>query len=854
MNRFALVALLAAATLSAAHPAAASAPTLFAEESITISGSDNGFCGVAHSNGDVKVTGSDNLVSGPFEYVGSFHGNHNNAVTPTQAARAPMPTPAHDLAYYRALAQASGTYFSGDATLPATPSGLVFAEGDIRFNGNGVTASVTFVSARGMVSLGGPRNALRPAIDALLFFAAAGDADITGSHSTYDGGLYAPAGAFARHGTDDSNVLGPVVARTISWSGSRNHLGGECCAEASDCRPATACDIATCGTGTCTYTSLDGCIPCAADADCNDQSSCTTDTCQAGRCTFAPVTDGAACGDSTVCNGAETCRGGTCTAGTALDCNDQNACTTDACDPVTGCTHTPVTCDDQNAGTLDACLPASGCTHTPVDCDDRNPCTTDTRDPVTGCVHTNVADGTACGDSNTCNGAETCRAGTCTAGTPLDCNDQNACTTDACDPVTGCTHTAVTCDDQNAGTLDACLPTSGCTHTPIDCDDRNPCTTDTRDPVTGCVHTNVPDGAVCGDATVCNGIETCQVGTCTAGAAPNCDDQNACTTDSCAPVTGCQHTPIDDCRTCTTTADCNDSDGCTADSCDGGACRFTETPGCVRCTTAADCPPPDSCTAALCLAEGACTTEPKPACGACQTASDCDDQNACTTDECTAGSCMRTEAPSCTPCATDQDCNDQDTCTADTCAAGKCSTATLDPCPGPTPPPSEACGDCQDNDGDGLIDLDDPDCCPVTMPLTLQRVKLAPDAKRGDKLVLVSSYTPAPGFDPLAQDTSLQIMDHDGQIFCADIASDHWMPMGKRAITFWDRKGAYANGLSDGRFKNMGNGNVLFRTHGRRVTLRSPMNDRVRITVRVGAQCAQANTSLRPTKTGLALP
>jgi len=786
-----------------AVPSSAATVTLFAEQSITISGSNNEFCGSAHSNGNVRITGNDNVVSGPFEYVGSFHQNSNNSATAVETGAKPLPAPAHDLAYYRARAQREGTYFPGNADLGVV-SGLIFAEGDMHLSGSGTTGTVTFVSAHGEISLSGSHNHLTPAVDGVLFYTATGDADITGSHSTYDGDMYAPAGSFARHGADDSNVSGPVVARTISWSGSRNHLGGECCREASDCAPETACGMPTCGTdGTCAYAKLADCTPCASDAD---------------------------CADATVCNGTETCQAGTCTPGTPLGCDDHDASTTDTCDPT------------------------DGCKNPPIDCHDRNPCSTDARDPIAGCIHTAVVNGTACGDATVCNGAETCRAGTCTAGTALDCNDQNACTTDACDPVTGCTHTGVNCDDRNAGTVDACLPASGCTHTPIDCDDRNPCTTDTRDPVTGCVHTNVADGAVCGDANACNGTETCQAGTCTPGAAPNCDDQNACTTDSCAPVTGCQHAPIDGCRTCTTTADCHDGDGCTADSCDSSACRFTETPGCVRCTTAADCPPPDSCTAALCLAEGTCTTEPKPDCGACQTASDCDDQNACTTDECTAGSCMRTEAPICTPCAADRDCNDHDTCTADTCAAGVCSATKLDPCPGPTPPPSEACGDCQDNDGDGLIDLDDPDCCAVTMPLTLKRVKLAPDAKRGDKLVLVSNYTPAPGFDPLAQDTSLQIMDHDGQIFCTDIASDHWMPMGKRAITFWDRKGTYANGLSDGRFKNVGNGNVLFRTHGRRVTLRSPMNDRVRITVRVGAQCAQANTSLRPTKTGLALP
>jgi len=48
-----------------------------------------------------------------------------------------------------------------------------------------------------------------------------------------------------------------------------------------------------------------------------------------------------------------------------------------------------------------------------------------------------------CDDGTVCNGREVCSNGTCTAGTPLDCNDGDACTTDTCSPVAGCQHTAI---------------------------------------------------------------------------------------------------------------------------------------------------------------------------------------------------------------------------------------------------------------------------------------------------------------------------------------------------------------------------------------------------------------------------
>jgi hypothetical protein len=142
--------------------------------------------------------------------------------------------------------------------------------------------------------------------------------------------------------------------------------------------------------------------------------------------TTLPLTVACCSQDNTVCNGAEFCdpavtftdpntgfgRRGTCAAGTPLNCDDNNACTADSCDPVTGCQHgAPDACDDNNACTADSCDPVLGCQHgAPNACDDNNVCTADSCDPVLGCQH----------------------------GTPNACDDNNACTRDSCDPVSGC--------------------------------------------------------------------------------------------------------------------------------------------------------------------------------------------------------------------------------------------------------------------------------------------------------------------------------------------------------------------------------------------------------------------------------
>jgi len=63
-----------------------------------------------------------------------------------------------------------------------------------------------------------------------------------------------------------------------------------------------------------------------------------------------------------------------------------------------------------------------------------------------------AADGTSCADTTVCNGAEMCATGVCVAGTALNCDDGNTCTTDSCDPVAGCAHVPIAGCGVDAGT------------------------------------------------------------------------------------------------------------------------------------------------------------------------------------------------------------------------------------------------------------------------------------------------------------------------------------------------------------------------------------------------------------------
>jgi hypothetical protein len=149
-------------------------------------------------------------------------------------------------------------------------------------------------------------------------------------------------------------------------------------------------------------------------------------------------------------------------------------------------------------------------------------------------------------------------------------------------------------------------------------------------PVGGCV-TN----ADCTDNNACNGLETCVTGSCQAGTAPNCDDGNVCTTDSCAPASGCAHAnnalSCTDGNACTTNdtcaggvcvggapPNCDDANPCTNDSCNAGT-------GCVHANNTAACDD-----ALFCNGHEACSG------GSCQpgTAVNCNDGVSCTTDSC----------------------------------------------------------------------------------------------------------------------------------------------------------------------------------------------------------------------------
>ncbi len=419
--------------------------------------------------------------------------------------------------------------------------------------------------------------------------------------------------------------------------------------------------------------------PTSSDS-CDDSNLCTSDFVDpdTGACAYVSV-DGE-CDDGNACTTGDTCSSGTCQAGKdVLVCDDENPCTTDSCDPTDGCASELIAscvCDDGNACTANSFIQENGSCGggTSVVCDDGDSCTEDRCEISTGCFYSQLAFGSSCDDGNPCTDQDNCsESGEC-AGKEVNCDDGNVCTQEmGCDTGTGeCLYdllSAISCSDDSKCTMsDACDAGECVSGTPLNCDDGNACTTDTCGPKSGCVFD--PNQFFCDDGSACTANDGCEFAQCV-GEIVNCNDQNGCTDDGCDITTGCTHKPNN--------AACDDGDTCTKeDTCVNGECipkKFTVCDdgkpctdnicdlaigGCVYPPNFNQCDDGDPCSTSDTCENGACVGKP----------TSCDDGNVCTSDSCD-------QVVGCKNVPTNTPCDDGDPCTiGDQCTLGSCKNGT----------------------------------------------------------------------------------------------------------------------------------------------------------------------------------
>ena len=166
------------------------------------------------------------------------------------------------------------------------------------------------------------------------------------------------------------------------------------------------------------------------------------------------------------------------------------------------------------------------------------------------------------------------------------------------------------------------------------------------------------------------------------GDVSDCDDGNACSTDSCAAAPAglpvCSHKLKADC--CASAADCDDKQACTLDLCPvaGGACVHSNKPDC--CLSETDCDDKNPCTADVCPKPGGQCLHGNTCC---KGDAECKSSDPCMIGSCNDGACSFNN--SC--CSGDGDCDDFNPCTKDACSKGKCVyTSSSSPgCCSPTP-------------------------------------------------------------------------------------------------------------------------------------------------------------------------
>jgi hypothetical protein len=430
-------------------------------------------------------------------------------------------------------------------------------------------------------------------------------------------------------GCDDGNMCttGDMCQAGVCTGGSSvTCTAPDLCHTVGACVPASGCPAPVA-------------IACAPPDACHMAGSCDAGT---GQCTYPKMTDGTGCDDGNKCNGIETCQNGVCSAGTAVVCAAKDGChMAGTCDPPTGMCSDPTapdgtSCDDGNkCNGIETCASGTCTTGTGVTCTAKDRCHgVGTCSPSTGvCSDPPLGDGTSCDDGNKCNGIETCQSGTCAAGTGVTCTAKDRCHgVGTCEPTTG------VCSDPNLPDGTGCDATSGCqgaracmsgvctTGAPVSCPAQDKCHgPGVCDTTTGvCSKPKLPDGTNCDDGDLCNGLEKCQDGTCTAGTPVVCKAKDACHfVGTCVPATGkCMDPPFPDGH------DCDDGDRCNGvELCQSGECVAG---------TAVVCKPLDRChgVGACQPMSGLCTSPPLP------DGTSCTDDNKCTgTSACNAGVC-----------------------------------------------------------------------------------------------------------------------------------------------------------------------------------------------------------------------
>lgn len=291
-------------------------------------------------------------------------------------------------------------------------------------------------------------------------------------------------------------------AQSVQFGGGGGGAGGE--TDTAGAGGATTTTTTTTTTSTNTG-------PCVYAEDCAAlDGPCVKGTCINGACTTMAANDNSPCDDGKYCTQGDSCQNGVCQGGPQMACGGAgDACHVGACDEATkSCVLTPgnngAQCDDGDSCTyFGSCSNGTCVKGPPIDCSFLNGlCSVGVCDPAIGCKSAPQNDGFPCDDGQFCTINDSCQAGLCKGGGPMECAPPGGCFIGTCDEI-----------------FDTCTSVPGNNGT--SCDDGSPCTQGTTCNNGLCAGgTPTNDGAACDDGSSCTVDTTCSAGMCSGGVGP----------------------------------------------------------------------------------------------------------------------------------------------------------------------------------------------------------------------------------------------------------------------------------------------------------------------------------------------
>jgi hypothetical protein len=198
-----------------------------------------------------------------------------------------------------------------------------------------------------------------------------------------------------------------------------------------------------------------------------------------------------------------------------------------------------------------------------------------------------------------------------------------------------------------------------------------------------------------------------------------------------------------------------------------------------------------------------------------------------TTGDCPVGVCRDGV---CVPeCTSDADCNVGSPGGSFVCIDGRCV------------PSGEICGDCIDNDEDGLIDFEDPDCCDPQagqlFSMDLRKGRVRPRSAVQSLLRLKGGLARSglnALIDPLTQQVVVQIHGDAGEVLCATIPAGKFVKK-KKAFRFSQKRTPLpvelGRNLDRVVIKILKRGDVRYRVKGKHTVLTTPAEGTLKITL-----------------------